>query len=242
MKQLLAQPSNRALVWATRGGFSTLQTLMATLVCFASPPIAYAQTNRQLPRNVQQTQPADAVHFAKSSDCALCHSFSDSASAMRDGKNRNVAPFDLWSGSMMANSAVDPYWKAAVSAEVAATPSRNRILRRSVADATRPWRPQSNQVPTAKCLPSYAMTMRKLLSARMESRALFVIKSVVKISAPTHRLRADSIQQQERDLWPACGPSHDAYATPCWFYAHQSGPHLKLRHVRHMPYGHYREF
>ncbi len=124
MKQLLAQPSNRALVWATRGGFSTLQTLMATLVCFASPPIAYAQTNRQLPRNVQQTQPADAVHFAKSSDCALCHSFSDSASAMRDGKNRNVAPFDLWSGSMMANSAVDPYWKAAVSAEVAATPSQ----------------------------------------------------------------------------------------------------------------------
>ncbi len=124
MKQLLVQPSSRALVWATRGGFSTVQTLLATLVCFASPPIASAQTNRQLTRNVQQTQPADAVHFAKSSDCALCHSFSDSASAMRDGKNRNIAPFDLWSGSMMANSAVDPYWKAAVSAEVAATPSQ----------------------------------------------------------------------------------------------------------------------
>jgi hypothetical protein len=43
---------------------------------------------------------------------------------MRDGRNRNVAPFDLWSGSMMANSAVDPYWKAAVSAEVSATPSQ----------------------------------------------------------------------------------------------------------------------
>jgi hypothetical protein len=43
---------------------------------------------------------------------------------MRDDKNRNVAPFDLWSGSMMANSAVDPYWKAALSAEVAATPSQ----------------------------------------------------------------------------------------------------------------------
>lgn len=46
------------------------------------------------------------------------------AGAMRDDKNRNVAPFDLWSGSMMANSAVDPYWKAVVSAEVAATPSQ----------------------------------------------------------------------------------------------------------------------
>ncbi len=124
MEQLLAQPSKRALVWATRGGLRTVQTLMATLVCFASPPISSAQTNRQLPRDVQQTRPADAVHFAKSSDCALCHSYSNAASAMRDGKNRNIAPFDLWSGSMMANSAVDPYWKAAVSAEVAATPSQ----------------------------------------------------------------------------------------------------------------------
>lgn len=124
MEQLLAQPSKRALVWATSGGLRTVQTLMATLVCFASPPISSAQTNRQLPRDVQQTRPADAVHFAKSSDCALCHSYSNAASAMRDGKNRNIAPFDLWSGSMMANSAVDPYWKAAVSAEVAATPSQ----------------------------------------------------------------------------------------------------------------------
>ncbi len=63
-------------------------------------------------------------HFTKSTDCALCHSFSKGASAMRDSKDRNVAPFDLWSGSMMANSAVDPYWRAAVSAEVAATPSQ----------------------------------------------------------------------------------------------------------------------
>lgn len=43
---------------------------------------------------------------------------------MRDQQNRNVSPFDLWSGSMMANSARDPYWRAAVSAEVAATPSQ----------------------------------------------------------------------------------------------------------------------
>lgn len=124
MKQLLAQPSKQALVSAIHGGLRTVQALMATLVCFAIPPIASAQTNRQLPRDVQQKRPADAVHFAKSSDCALCHSFSNAASAMRDGKNRNVAPFDLWSGSMMANSAVDPYWRAAVSAEVAATPSQ----------------------------------------------------------------------------------------------------------------------
>ena len=126
MKQFLSQPSTQVGVWATQvnGGLRTVQKLIATLVCSAGPTLAFAQTNPQLPRESQPTRPADAVHFAKSSDCALCHSYSNTASAMRDGKNRNVAPFDLWSGSMMANAAVDPYWKAAVSAEVAATPSQ----------------------------------------------------------------------------------------------------------------------
>ncbi len=126
MKQPLAQPSNQAVVWATQvdGRLRTAHKLIASLVFLASPSIAIAHTNRQLQQEVQQTRPEDTVHFAKSSDCALCHSYSNAASAMRDGKNRNVAPFDLWSGSMMANSAVDPYWKAAVSAEVAATPSQ----------------------------------------------------------------------------------------------------------------------
>ena len=126
MRQPLAQPSNQAGVWANQvdGGLRTIQKLIVSLVCLASPSTAFSQTNRQLPREAQQNRPAYTVHFAKSSECALCHSYSNAASAMRDGKNRNVAPFDLWSGSMMANSAVDPYWKAAVSAEVAATPSQ----------------------------------------------------------------------------------------------------------------------
>ncbi|MEZ5979643.1 MAG: hypothetical protein R3F34_15700 [Planctomycetota bacterium] len=59
-----------------------------------------------------------------STACALCHSNSDAATAMRDADGVGVAPFDLWSGTMMANSARDPLWRAVVSAEVAATPSR----------------------------------------------------------------------------------------------------------------------
>lgn len=50
--------------------------------------------------------------------CALCHSNAPTAEAMRDAAGRPIAPFDLWSGSMMANSARDPLWRAAVSAEV----------------------------------------------------------------------------------------------------------------------------
>ena len=97
MKQPLAQPSTQAGVWTTQvdGGLRTVQKLIASLVCVVSPSIAFSQTNRQLPREAQQTRPVDAVHFAKSSDCALCHSYSNAASAMRDGKNSNVAPFDL---------------------------------------------------------------------------------------------------------------------------------------------------
>ncbi len=66
----------------------------------------------------------DGPAVQPSSVCSLCHSNAPRASAMRDGEGRAIAPFDLWRGTMMANSARDPVWRAAVSAEVAATPSR----------------------------------------------------------------------------------------------------------------------
>ena len=76
----------------------------------------------------QTAEPMDHRHgdirFLNSTECAVCHSFSRSARAMRDQQGRNVAPSDLWSASMMANSARDPYWRAVLSAEVAATPSQ----------------------------------------------------------------------------------------------------------------------
>ena len=43
---------------------------------------------------------------------------------MRDSRGEGVAPHDLWSGSMMAQSSRDPYWKAALSAEILATPAQ----------------------------------------------------------------------------------------------------------------------
>ncbi len=47
---------------------------------------------------------------------------------MRDAKNRPVAPYDLWQASMMANSSRDPFWRAVLSAEVAATPSKKALI------------------------------------------------------------------------------------------------------------------
>lgn len=97
---------------------------IALLACITDRPTSSEETQEPVHQHASEATPEDSVHFAKSTDCALCHSFSNAARAMRDEKNRNVAPYDLWSGSMMANSAIDPYWKAAVSAEVAATPSQ----------------------------------------------------------------------------------------------------------------------
>lgn len=61
--------------------------------------------------------------FLESVYCAVCHANARSATAMRDSQNRGIAPYDLWTTSSMAHSARDPYWRAALSAEVAATPN-----------------------------------------------------------------------------------------------------------------------
>lgn len=61
--------------------------------------------------------------FSTSDACAVCHDNASDSSAMRDEDDREIAPFDLWQSSMMANAARDPLWRAVVSAEIAATPS-----------------------------------------------------------------------------------------------------------------------
>jgi hypothetical protein len=70
----------------------------------------------------------ESAHFLDSKKCAICHSNSEFASAMRDVKNRPIAPYDLWQASMMANSSRDPFWRAVLSAEVVATPSKKALI------------------------------------------------------------------------------------------------------------------
>ncbi len=67
-------------------------------------------------------------HFATAQACVICHSNHKNARAMRDDKGRGIAPYDLWRGTMMANAARDPLWRAFVSAEIAATPSARRVI------------------------------------------------------------------------------------------------------------------
>ena len=49
------------------------------------------------------------ISFPAASSCALCHSKIPDPAGERGG---SIAPFALWSGSMMAHSSRDPFWKA----------------------------------------------------------------------------------------------------------------------------------
>jgi len=66
--------------------------------------------------------------FATSWLCEMCHSNAATSIAMLDEKKRFVGPFTLWQGSMMANSARDPFWRAAVSAEVKVLPMHKATI------------------------------------------------------------------------------------------------------------------
>jgi hypothetical protein len=105
----------------------------------AAPPPARAECPCARAASTAPAAPASATTaeatptpapapFAPSSLCAFCHSNASEATAMRDPRRREVSPFLLWSGTAMANAYRDPVWQAAVAAEVAAAPGREREI------------------------------------------------------------------------------------------------------------------
>lgn len=71
--------------------------------------------------------PLEAVgvgRFVTSAACKLCHSNNAAATAMRDAAGNDLGPFNRWQGTMMANASRDPFWRAAVSVEMANTPAK----------------------------------------------------------------------------------------------------------------------
>lgn len=104
-----------------------VRRLLASLACTAALLLAGAPVPAQDPP--PEPHPPRGLlegHFATGRTCALCHSGAEQATALKDAQGRSVAPFDLWRGTMMANSARDPLWRAQVAAEVAAVPSEAR--------------------------------------------------------------------------------------------------------------------
>lgn len=75
------------------------------------------------PLGLGEIEPVIVGHFVTSAACAMCHSNSPNATAMRDAAGRELGPFNLWQGTMMANAGRDPFWRAMVSAEMVRTPA-----------------------------------------------------------------------------------------------------------------------
>jgi hypothetical protein len=67
--------------------------------------------------------PVSNGRFATADACTLCHAYAPSSSAMTDEDGRNVAPYDLWQGTMMANATRDPVWRTVMANEIAHTPA-----------------------------------------------------------------------------------------------------------------------
>ena len=60
--------------------------------------------------------------FAGSGECAACHN------SQTDPEGTSVALADDWRSTMMANASRDPFWRAKVSAEVAANPMHKEFI------------------------------------------------------------------------------------------------------------------
>lgn len=72
---------------------------------------------------LQEIRALNFVAFTTSPACALCHSNHFAATAMRNNAGEEIAPYNLWRGSMMSNASRDPFWWAQVASEVALNPA-----------------------------------------------------------------------------------------------------------------------
>lgn len=71
---------------------------------------------------------SDNGYFKASGNCDGCHGFDPQQEANVDGELNDISPVTMWRGSMMANSAKDPFWKAKVSHEVTVNPQHQEEL------------------------------------------------------------------------------------------------------------------
>lgn len=103
---------------------SPLRAMLALTAALAFVVGAWSQPRGSCPLGGSAAELAAAPGVAHSRVCAQCHSYSPKASGLQDAEGNNIAPYDLWQGTMMANAARDPLWQAVMSVEVAATPSQ----------------------------------------------------------------------------------------------------------------------
>lgn len=64
----------------------------------------------------------ESLHFSGSQNCAQCHD------GIEDANGTDVSIVKAWQGTMMANAATDPFWKAKVATEVKEHPEFKEVI------------------------------------------------------------------------------------------------------------------
>ena len=165
------------------------------------------------------TEAAEIIseQFATGKVCAMCHSSTSSAKALRDANNRAIGPHDLWKSTMMAHSTADPLWRAVVAAEVAATPSRKAEIETKRLRCHSPM--ASVEAPLTDTAPSreefsWRATQHSPSSRRMVCLVRFVTSSLLTNWVWTSRLAGTSrsvhntsctVPTQDRSRCPCIG-------------------------------------
>jgi Cytochrome c554 and c-prime len=84
----------------------------------------HTEAERQLLNQMLLTQPYDTnTYFATGGRCGGCHGHDSAGFAMVTAAGEDVNILDDWAGTMMANAAKDPFWRAKVNHEILVNPS-----------------------------------------------------------------------------------------------------------------------
>lgn len=86
------------------------------------------------------TQGAEPPRFLPASECAMCHRQIPEP-GQPWGSTPSIGQHPLWSGSMMAHSSVDPYWRARVRTEIASQPTRQAEIEATCLRCHAPMQP-----------------------------------------------------------------------------------------------------
>ncbi|MBI1287803.1 MAG: T9SS type A sorting domain-containing protein [Flavobacteriales bacterium] len=71
---------------------------------------------------------SDNGYFKGSGNCDGCHGMDETMHANVNEMGHDISPVSMWRGTMMANSAKDPFWRAKVSHEVTVNPQHQEAL------------------------------------------------------------------------------------------------------------------
>ena len=85
-------------------------------------PADLPDDNTTFPDVVLHDPSFTTTHFSGSQNCAQCHD------GIKDANGTDVSIQKAWQGTMMANAATDPFWKAKVATEVKEHPEFKEVI------------------------------------------------------------------------------------------------------------------